>query len=197
MKCIPARRFSCVLASYATPCAACCACISAPTTTPTVATRMAMDTISSINVNPFCRFIPWLLARLELRNISLELILARKFSGRIVDRYNYVSNVVSRFAREVRYCDRACEICQRSLNIVRGAKLSVRSGIHDESGCGAYVVDGAHQPIGARHQQRLRPCEKQPAGISAGVVGNLRKRRVGGVLRREDCFGGFFRFLLG
>src|SRR5580704_6959459 len=156
MKCIPARRFSCVLASYATPCVACCACISAPTTTPTVATMMAMETISSIKVNPFCRFIPSLLATLELRNISLELVLACKFSGGVVDRYDYISNVVGRLAREIGNRDRASEIGERRFNVVRRAELSVRSGINDESRRGADVIDGADQSVRPGLKQRLR-----------------------------------------
>src|SRR5579862_9233200 len=95
---------------------------------------MAMETISSIKVNPFCRFIPSLLATLEFRNISLELVLARKFSCGVVNRYHYVANVVGGFARKIANGNRASEIRERRQDIVRSAQLSVRSGINDVSG---------------------------------------------------------------
>src|ERR1700684_4176517 len=129
------------------PCVARCACSSAPTTTPTVATMMAMETISSIKVNPFCRFIPSLLATLEFRNISLELVLARKFPGGVIDRHDYVANIVGRFAREIGNSNGASEICEWRFNVVRGAQLSVRSGINDEIGWGADIINRTHKSV--------------------------------------------------
>src|SRR5580704_14711713 len=155
-KCIPARRFSCVFASYATPCVACCACSNAPTTTPTTATRMAIDTINSINENPFSRFIPLLLGTLECRNICLELVLALELSTRVIDRYQHIANVAERFTREIGDGDRASEIRQWYEDIVRSPQLSVRPWGNDIRRRGSSVIDRADKSVGSRLQQRNR-----------------------------------------
>src|ERR1700678_3654519 len=143
MKCIPARRFSCVFASYATPWVACCAWSSAPTTTPTTATRMAIDTINSINVNPFCRFIPVLLGALECRNICFELVLALKLPGGVVVGYQHVANIAARIGRKVGNSDRASEIRKRYEDVVSSPQLSVGPGVNDVGGRSSHFVDVA------------------------------------------------------